>query len=278
MEELESKLINCGLITAQQALEAEKEALACGKALCATLVKLGLLTEEELALFFADQSGIPYIRISDYCLSREALATLDEDFCRQYIVIPVFKTEESLFVAVNNPLDTALIDNLFKITGLNIEPLISSYSQILSNLNLYYGPEDKNFDIEKFIIRQSTIKRMPFHRDSERLDLKIPVSIAIDDKNFALRGSSSVEGFTKNISNGGMAIGLEVFLFLPKGINITMDFKPLQDLKSAGEIVKARGEIVHSCMDKGRKFFLGIKFTDIDGPGRNRLLKLASHR
>lgn len=276
MEGLEEKLINCGLITAQQALQAEKEALACGKALCATLVKLGFVTEEEMAIFFADESSIPYIRVSDYCVSREALALLDENFCRQYMVIPVFKIRESLFVAINNPLDTALIDNLFKITGLDIEPLIASCSQILSNLNLYYGPEDKNFDIEKFIIKQSAIKRMPFHRDSERLDLKIPVSITIDDKNFALRGSLLVDGFTQNISNEGMAIVLELFLFLPKGINLILDLKLGQDMKSAGELVKARGEIVHSYMGKGRKFFLGIKFTDIDGTSRNKLLKLAN--
>ncbi len=133
MEDLESKLINCGLITAQQALQAEKEALACGKALCATLVKLGFVTEEEMAIFFANESSIPYIRVSDYCVSWEVLATLDENFCRQYLVIPVFKIKEVLFVAVSNPLDTALMDNLFKINGCDIEHLIASCSQILRN-------------------------------------------------------------------------------------------------------------------------------------------------
>ncbi|MFH0858925.1 MAG: PilZ domain-containing protein [Candidatus Omnitrophota bacterium] len=276
MDDLESKLISCGLITAQQALQAEKEALACGKALCATLVKLGFVTEEDMVIFFANESSVPYIRVSDYCVSPQALALLDENFCRQHLVIPVFKVNDVLFVAVSNPLDTALMDNIFKITGCDIEPLIASCSQILSNLNLYYGPEDEDFDIERYIIKQSAIKRVPFHRESERLDLKIPVSVTIDDKNFALRGSSSVDGFTQNISNGGAAIGMEVFFFLPKGVNLILEFKPHQDIKSAEEIIKVKGQVVHSFMGKNKKFFLGIQLYDMDRSGRNRLLKLAS--
>jgi hypothetical protein len=242
------------------------------------LVKLGYVSEEEMAIFFANESRIPYVRVSDYVISSGALNSLDENFCRQYMVIPVFKVQSNLFVAVSNPLDTALMDNLSKITRLDVEPLIASGTEILNNLNLYYGPEDKNFDIEKFIIKQSAIKRVPFHRETERLDLKIPVSIAIDDKDIVLRGTSSVDGFTQNISNGGMAIGLEVFLFLPKGIHLILDFKLGENLSTAagiGEIVRAKGEIVHSYMGSGQKFFIGIKFTEIDFSNRNKLLKFA---
>ncbi len=278
MEGLESKLINCGLITTQQALQAEKEALACRKALSAILVKLGFVTEEGMAIFFADECSIPYIRVSDYVISTDALKILDENFCRQYMVIPVFKIEKSLFVAMNNPLDTALMDNLFKITGLDIEPLIASGTEILKNINLYYGPEEKSFDVEKFIINQNTIKCMPFHRESERLNLKIPVSLTVDDKNFALRGSSSIDGFTRDISNGGTAIGLEVFFFLPKGANLILEFKLSQDLKSTEEIIKAKGQVVHYSMGKNKRFLLGVQLVDIDRSDRNKLLKLASQR
>lgn len=276
MEDLELKLVEEKWITIHQLESAKQETSRCGKSLWAALVKLGYLSEEDIAVFFAQESNIAYIRFSDYKIRPEVLALLDENFCRQNLVLPLFKIKDVLFVACNNPLDTALIDRMNRLTGCNIELLVASMHSITAALDLYYGLEDKLFDLGKFIIKQGPLQGVSFWREAERLALNIPVSLKLEDGSCGLQYSSLIKGRSRDISSNGTAVGLEVFLFLPRGISVSLEFNPNQNLSGTGEIVKAKGEIVHSRMEKAQRYFLGIKFTEIEKEAYIKLLQLAT--
>jgi hypothetical protein len=162
-------------------------------------------------------------------------------------------------VACANPLDTGLIDNLNQISNCDIEPLLASANAITDALNYYYGPPQKDFEIEKFMIRQNTLKGLAFWRESERLRLEVPLRIMIDDQSLVLHHAPVIDCRTTNISRNGSAVGAQVFLFLPKGVYVSLEFKLEGELGAEPRIIKAKGEIVHSHMEKGQRYFLGIK-------------------
>ena len=275
MENLENKLIQDNWVTQERLEKARQEASHTRKTVWAMLVKLGFISLDDLCIFFAQESGIPYIKISNYKINPEVLRALDEDFCRQNIVVPLFKIKDTLYIACGNPLDTELLDNILKCIPDNVELLLAPCASIIQALDAFYGPREKAFELEKLIIQQGPLKGLAFWRESERLNLVIPVSMKIEDSAVTLPYALPIDGYTRDISYNGTAIGLEVFLYLPKGIHISLEFRPEHTLLSSGRTIKTKGEIVYCRMEKGQHYFLGIKFTEITTPARDELFKLA---
>ena len=270
MPGLEDKLIQTGWLTPQQLMSAKQEADRGKKSFWTALIKLNLLSPDDLCVFFAQESGIPYVRIADYKINQDILELINDDFCRQNLIFPLFKINSTLFVACANPLDTALIDSLARLYGLEIEPLASPADAILKALDFYYGPEDKIFEFEKFIAKQPPLAGLPFWRESERLPLNIPVNIDIRDTSLVSPCSLSIHSHSRDISKNGTALGLEILLFLPRGLNICLEFLPPDS-----PAIKTEGEIVYCRMEKCQQYFIGIRFTKITKNDQEHLFKLA---
>lgn len=289
MEDLETKIVQDGWITGQQLNAAKEEAARAGRTVWAAMVKLGYLSLDDLTIFFAQESNIPYVRISDYKISPSLLCLIGENFCRQNLVIPLFKIKDTLFAACSNPLDATLINNLTNLCGCPIEPLFACPYSIIKALDSHYGLEDKVFEAGNFILQQGPLEGLPFFRESERLPLNIPVSISLEDASFTLPFSSPINGYSRDISRNGTAVGLEICLFLPAGIKLSLDFKPGATLfassqrlglseaqpRPSGQTIRVKGEIVYCRMEKGQHYFLGIKFSEITEEARAQLFKLA---
>ena len=274
MENLESKLAEDGWITPEQLMLARQESDKINRSVWVSLIKLGYMSEENITLFFARESNIPYVKISDYKINQDTLVLLDKDFCIQNCVIPLFKVQNTLFVACSNPLNAALMDSLARMSNSNIEPLISNAHAISGALDLYWGLENKIFEVEQFIVKQNPLEGLGLWRQAKRLSLRIPVTIKPECEPITM--SDSIEGSTRDISDNGTSVGVEVFLFLPRGLKIALDFKSVPEINSAARVSQAKGEIIHSRMEKGGYYFLGIKLTEIQDAGRTQLLRLAS--
>lgn len=278
MEDLQAKLVRENWINLHQLNLARQEAAKTGKSVWAMLIKLGFLSLEDAGVFLAQESGVAYVNTSDYAPNPEAMRLIDEEFCRQNLVIPLFKIKGSLFIACANPLDAALTDALAKMADCDVVAVAASSAAILKSLDSFYGFEDRAFELEKFVARNAPLQGLGFWRESERLPLNIPVSIKIEDEAITLAHPSAFDGHTRDISYNGAAIGLEVFIFLPKGINISLGFKPGNNLTASGQIIRVKGEIVYCRMEKGRHYFLGMRFTEISDEARSQLLQLAKSK
>ncbi|MFH0827911.1 MAG: hypothetical protein V1919_01955, partial [Candidatus Omnitrophota bacterium] len=120
---LEEKLITEKWVEPWQLNKAKTAADNSGQSLWVSLVKFGILSEDEIALFLAQESGIPYVKISDYAIDQEVLRLVEENFALQNKIIPLFKLGNTLFVACSNPLDSGLLDTVAKMAGCIVEPL-----------------------------------------------------------------------------------------------------------------------------------------------------------
>lgn len=121
-------LIEDGLITTDQLSEALKlqSQNPDRKPIGEILVQLGYLSEEGLALTLSKKLGTKYITFSDNSLALQADQNLDkfidERFASNNSVLPISKSNRYLNIAMWDPLNFVVIDNIKKMT--NLEPVV----------------------------------------------------------------------------------------------------------------------------------------------------------
>lgn len=103
------------------------------------LVNLGYCTEKDISDGLADQYGIPSVVLSSVIIEPEVLKLVPEAVAKKYMVIPVSLEGDTLKAAMLDPLDVFAIDELKKLTGLNIEPLVTTETEIMKALGQYRG-------------------------------------------------------------------------------------------------------------------------------------------
>lgn len=107
------------------------------------LTALGVVSERDITATLGKQLDIPYASF-DQGLLRPALdqdleKLVPEGFARGHQVLPLARSLKSLTVALIDPLNLIVIDNLKKMTGCQINPLIATKTDILKAINEFYG-------------------------------------------------------------------------------------------------------------------------------------------
>lgn len=121
----------------EQALVYQREhKVYMGKA----ILSLGMLTESELMKTLSVQLGIPYVELMDYELQDEAIVTFTENFARENNVMPLFILGKELSVAISDPLNINLVDELnANQNGYSVNLVLATESAIVYAIDLYYG-------------------------------------------------------------------------------------------------------------------------------------------
>ncbi len=134
-------LVEVGLVSKKKLTEAIKAQKNSGKRLGQILVELNFISEEEMASTLAIQLKIPYIDLNDYPIQDNVWGMMPEEVSYQFVCIPTDVKDKILNVAMTDPLDLNIIKDLQFLTGYDIQPLISTRSQILDKLQKHYHPE-----------------------------------------------------------------------------------------------------------------------------------------
>ena len=110
------------------------------------LVNLGLVTEKDIVIALAKKLSIPYSSYSKGLLKPaqdQGLSKLvPEDYARRNLLLPISKHLNSLTVVFVDPLDLIAIDNLKHMTGCEINPIITTKSDLQRAIDEFYGKED----------------------------------------------------------------------------------------------------------------------------------------
>ncbi len=137
-------LVKEGLVTEAEihkALEIQKKSF--GETLGRILVSTKVLSEMDLVLTLSKQLGIPYASRDKGLLTPSAehglTKLVPEDFARKHCVLPLSRHENSLTLALSDPLDIVLMDNLRAITGCTINPVIAARTDIEACITDFYG-------------------------------------------------------------------------------------------------------------------------------------------
>src|SRR5659263_96011 len=82
-------LIEDGLVSQEQLLEALEKKKVSGKSLARTLIELGIVSESKLTEVLAQHLGLDFIDISQYRIDLTATALLDEKMAQRHLTIPL---------------------------------------------------------------------------------------------------------------------------------------------------------------------------------------------
>ncbi|MFH1725064.1 MAG: hypothetical protein ABII00_10645 [Elusimicrobiota bacterium] len=101
------------------------------------------MNEESSASALSKQLGIPYASAQNQVLKAEENQNLRDivpaQFAREHEVFPLFRDGNTLAIAMVSPQDARLINELKRISGLDVEPFVAPRSQLLRAVDKFYG-------------------------------------------------------------------------------------------------------------------------------------------
>ncbi len=144
-EKLGELLIKSGLISADQLAKALEFQRGTTKRIGEVLVELELVKEVDIAQMLSRQLGLQYASAASGLLEprkEEGLEELvPEEFARQHLVLPLSRTLNLLTAACVNPLDLITMDNLTRISRCEINPVVTTKTDLESAIDRFYGKD-----------------------------------------------------------------------------------------------------------------------------------------
>jgi general secretion pathway protein E len=108
------------------------------------LLKKKLVTEDELIKALSMQSGIPLSKkIDDIEIDIELTDKIPISFAKKHLVLPYERQGTTVFVAISNPNDIALIDDLRILLQSNIKATLAKKNDIMNGIHRAYEPTAK---------------------------------------------------------------------------------------------------------------------------------------
>ena len=132
-------LLKEDMVTIDQIREAIENISDTGRDLGEALIDLGYITETELLDFLGKSYGVPVISIDDHTIENEVLELIPAETAIENRLIPLSITGSALTVAMSDPSNILLVDELIFLTGKNIIPVVVSKRSVVSMLEKYYG-------------------------------------------------------------------------------------------------------------------------------------------
>lgn len=119
-----------GLVNDEQIEEALGSQRKTGELLGEVLVRLGYVTEYDIAKTIVTQFGLPYIAVKQYFISDEAMQLFPERLMRQYQFLPLDKLGNVIAIAVGGLLNFDVLSELESTSGSRIQVYVSTWSEI----------------------------------------------------------------------------------------------------------------------------------------------------
>lgn len=137
-------LVESNLITKEQ-LEKALQDKSPDQKLGDALLKNGYITEQQLIEVLEFQLGIPHVSLYRYPFDTNLFSLIPKDVAKRNLIIPLKKDQDKLYIAMADPMDFYIIEDLRLATGFQIETAIATKDDILRAIHKYYE-ESENYD------------------------------------------------------------------------------------------------------------------------------------
>jgi general secretion pathway protein E/type IV pilus assembly protein PilB len=135
-------LRDVGLVSHEDILKAKEKSKAEEMGLVDALIAMGRLSHMDVSKALASQFGMDTINLSEYRVPDDVLALVPKHVARRYKIIPVYKHDNTLTIAISDPLDVDTVDSLRYLLRMNVEPVVAAKNDIESSITRYYGSAD----------------------------------------------------------------------------------------------------------------------------------------
>jgi type IV pilus assembly protein PilB len=174
-------LLEMGAIDRDQLGMALMETRKTGSFLGEVLVRLNWVTEEDLQMAIAVQSGAKILDTDAVAIDHSLMGQIPIDFVNEHGVFPFAAEDGTIQAATSNPFDVIAKDKLSRMTGKRVETFIASKDWIAKAIEVYYHTA-QTIDEE--------INAITFARDGAEDESHIvQLSSLLIDKGFVLGAS-----------------------------------------------------------------------------------------
>lgn len=146
-------LVDEGIITAEQLGAGLYEQKKTGDFICTTLVKLGFASEEKIFNLLSRHLNIPYLKLKNREIEPSIIQKVPAKFASHYKIIPVEFKDNTLIIAMTDPLDVRTLDDIRLLLGLEVKGALASEIEIMEAIRKYYGVGAET--LEKIIAQKS---------------------------------------------------------------------------------------------------------------------------
>jgi len=133
----------------ERALDEQKRAKH-QKLLGEVLIELGLCTEDQITEALAQAYGVPYARVSPRIADPRIIEILPREFLEKHQVLPLFLVENVLTVAVAEPANVFLLEEIERASGKRVQVVAATAHDIRATLQTYL-PSQSVFVIDDII-------------------------------------------------------------------------------------------------------------------------------
>ena len=130
-----------GVVKEGQVQEALAEQRKQGGLIGQCLVQLGHATTAQVARALAEQAGLEAVDLSRVVPEKAALALVDASSAHAYGVLPLRMEGKTLVVAIADPLNTSVLEDLRFQKGIEVRAALADAAQIKAKVLEHYGPE-----------------------------------------------------------------------------------------------------------------------------------------
>jgi type IV pilus assembly protein PilB len=136
-------LIKARIISEKQLEDALELQKTEGRKLGSTLLKLDVVTEENIITFLSRQYGVPPINLTNFKFDPSLIRYVPYDVARRYHVIPLRLSSGKLRIAIADPSNHTAIENIKFISKMNISVYVAVESLIMDVIEKYYPASEK---------------------------------------------------------------------------------------------------------------------------------------
>jgi type IV pilus assembly protein PilB len=142
-------LVKDSLISADQLKQALEYQKKSGGRLGSCLVKLGLVSDEDITAVLSRQYGVPSINLKFYEVDPAVIKLVPQETAVRYQIVPLSRVGSTLTIAMTDPTNVFAMDDIKFMTGFNVEPVVASESAISEAIHKFYGEVESVEELDK---------------------------------------------------------------------------------------------------------------------------------
>lgn len=142
-------LVRDSLISSDQLKQALAYQKKEGGRLGTCLVKMGLVSDEDITAVLSRQYGVPSINLKFYEVDASVIKLIPQETAVRYQIVPLSRVGSTLTIAMTDPTNVFAMDDIKFMTGFNVEPVVASESAISEAIGKFYGAAESVEELDK---------------------------------------------------------------------------------------------------------------------------------
>ena len=134
-ERIADALVEDGLLTSKQVEELLEQQKREGTRFIKLVTEKSYVSEQDLTVSMGRVLNVPPINLARITIAPEVADLLPKEIAQNHKIVPVSRLENKLFIAMSDPLNVLAVDDVKRITKLEVSTMIASEKAITDKLN-----------------------------------------------------------------------------------------------------------------------------------------------